>query len=109
MIASLLFLAIFFGMVVALPILLLSLVFRVVFGVLLLPFHLLGAVVRVFFGLAGGVFRLLFGAAGLLTFGVAALFFLVFLPLLPLFIIGAGIWLVARAFRPARTARVVSF
>lgn len=109
MIASLLFLAMFFGMVVVLPILLLSLVFRVALGVLLLPFHLLGAVVKVFFGLAGGLFRLLFGAAGLLTVAVAALFFLVFLPLLPFLVIGAGIWLVARAVRPARTARVVSF
>jgi hypothetical protein len=92
-----------------LPILLLSLVFRVALGVLLLPFHILGAVLKVFFGLAGGLFRLVFGAAGLLTFAAAAIFFMVFLPLLPFFIIGGGIWLVARAFRPARTARVVSF
>jgi hypothetical protein len=109
MIASLLFLAMFFGMVVVLPILVLSLVFRVALGLLLLPFHILGAVVKVFAGLAGGVLRLFFGAAGLLTFGAAALFFLVFLPLLPLFIIVGGIWLVARAFRPARAARVVSY
>jgi len=109
MIASLLFLALFFGMVVVLPILVVSLVFRVALGVLLLPFHLLGAVLRVFFGLAGGLFRLFFGAAGLLAFAVAALFFLVFLPLLPFFIIVGGIWLVARAVRPARTARVVAF
>ena len=108
MIASLVFLAMLFGMVFVLPILVLSLVFRVALGVLLLPFHLLGAVFRVAFGLVGGIFRLAFGAVGLLVFGLAALFFVVFLPLLPLFLVAGGIWLVVRAMRPARTARVVS-
>ena len=106
MIASLFFLVVLFGMVVVLPLLVLSLVFRLALGLVLLPFHILGAVFRVFFGLIGGVFRLAFGAIGLMAFGIAALFFFVLLPLAPLFLIVGGLWLFLRALSPARPGRV---
>jgi len=104
-----------------LPLLLLKLAFKVVFGLILLPFKLLGLVfglVLLPFKLLGLVLGMVFGVLGFaaravfaglgLVFSLggalfvlaAALFVLVLIPLLPFLLLGLGIWLVVRA--PAR-------
>ena len=72
---------------------------KLALGLVLLPFKILGAVFHVVFGVVGGVFRVLFSGIGVVLFVLAALAFVVLAPLLPLLILGVGVWVVARAFR----------
>jgi hypothetical protein len=83
-------------MVLALPLLLLKLAFQVVFTLIALPFKLVGLVLGLVFGVVGFVFRVLFSAAGLIFGLLAAVVFLVVLPLLPFVLLGLGIWLIVR-------------
>jgi len=101
---ALMFMALTFAFLVALPVLLVSVVLRLAVGLVLLPFKLLGGLFRLGFGLLGGLFRLTFGAVGLLAVLVGGIFCVVLLPLLPLLIVGAMVWafirLVAGPSRP---------
>ena len=74
---------------------------KLVLGLIFLPFKLLGVVFRVVFGVTFGVvglvFRLLFSGVGLVlavlvVFGLALL-----VPLIPIVLIGVGIWLLVRS------------
>ena len=81
---------------VVLPLLLLKLVLFVV----LLPFKILGLVFKVLFGVVGVVGSVLMAVVGAVFSVLAVAFVVLLIPLLPLVVIGAGIWLVARAARP---------
>ncbi len=91
---------------IALPLLVLRVAFKLVFGLIFLPFKLLGVVLRVVFGVLGAVFRVLFSGVGLVFALLAAVFFLVLLPLLPFVLLGLGLWLVLREGRPRRALHV---
>jgi len=86
----------------ALPLILL----RLAIGLVLLPFKLLGVVLKVVFGVVGLVFKVLFSGVGLVFALLAAVFFLVLLPLLPFALLGFGLWLVVREDRPRRALHV---
>jgi len=90
--------------ILALPLLILRLAFKIVFGLVFLPFHILGFLLKIAFGVAGLGFRVLFSGVGLLFGLLAALAFVVLIPLLPLAILGFGIWLLVRESRPSRRA-----
>jgi hypothetical protein len=85
------------GLLVILPLLLLKLVL----GLIFLPFKLLGLVFRVVFGVTFGilglVFKVLFSGVGL----VLALLFVaavaVLVPLIPILMIGGGLWVLFRS------------
>lgn len=103
---------------------LLTLPFRLVFGVLGLVFGLVGVVLAGIAGVAALVlvplglflwapFALLRAGFGLLKFlalgvflaiGAVVLFAVALVPVVPLLIIGGGIWLVMRLFRPRPVA-----
>jgi hypothetical protein len=101
---ALLFLTLMFGLVVMVPLVLVSVVLKVALGLAFLPFKLLGGVIRLGFGVMGGLFRLAFGAVGLLAFAMGAIFCVVLLPLLPFLIVGGLIFAIVRlAAGPART------
>lgn len=107
MIAMMVLLAVAFGFVVLLPLLLVTTVLRVALGLVFLPFKLLGGVFRLGFGLFGGLLKVGFGAAGLLAFVVGALFCVVLLPLLPFLIVGAMVWAFFSLLAGPRTVRVI--
>ena len=108
MLAMLVFLAVAFGLLIALPLMLVTVVLKVALGLVLLPFKILGGALRLGFGLVGGLFKLLFGAMGLLAFAVAAVLFVFVLPLLPFLILGALVWGVVRLARGPSPVRVVA-
>jgi hypothetical protein len=96
MISTLLALALVVLLPLALPLLLIGLVLRLV----LLPLKIVGFALRLVFKLVFGVFGLVFGVFGLVLALLAVGGFVLLLPLLPVLFVAAGIWLVARAFRP---------
>jgi hypothetical protein len=103
MLSTLILLAVAFALVVALPLLILSVFLKVILGLVLLPFRLVAGVLHLVFGLGALLFKLLFGALGFLAFAVAAILFVVALPLLPLLLLGAFVWAVIRLLGgPAR-------
>lgn len=85
---------------VLVPLILLKLVVWVV----LLPFKLIGLVVKVAFGVVGLVGSILLAIAGAVVGVIAVTFMVLLIPLLPLAVIGGGIWLLVRASRPRATA-----
>ena len=90
---------------VAVPFVLALVALKLLFTLVLLPFKILGAVVKGVLGLAaglvGGLFGLVAGGVGLVG-GLLVLFFvLVLLPLAPLLLLGAVVWLALKAFSPA--------
>jgi hypothetical protein len=86
----------------ALPLILL----RLAIGLVLLPFKLVGVVLKVVFGVVGLVFKVVFSGVGLVFALLAAVFFLVLLPLLPFALLGLAVWLVLRESRPRRALHV---
>jgi hypothetical protein len=103
MIGMLVTLLVFGGLVVLLPLLALRLLFGLALGLVLLPFKLLGVVFRVVGGLLGVFLKVLFSGVGLVFGLLAAVFFVVLLPLLPLLVLGALIWAMTRLFRSPAT------
>ena len=95
------------GFLVILPLILLKLVL----GLLFLPFKLVGLVFRVVFGvtfgLLGLVFRVLFSGVGLVLALLVAVGVALLVPLLPILLIGVGLWLLLRssARRPPMRVR----
>ena len=100
--AALVVMALMVAAVVVLPLLIL----RLAIGLVFLPFKLLGVVLRVVFGVVGLVFKVLFSGVGLVFGLLAAVFFLVLLPLLPFALVGLGLWLVLRESRPRRALHI---
>jgi len=84
--------------VLAVPFLLAAVVLKVLFVLVLLPFKL---AVGLVFGLVGGLFGLAAGGLGLLVGLFVLLMVLVVLPLTPLLLLGALVWLAIKAFSPA--------
>ena len=87
-----------------LPLLLVRLAFKALFAVVLLPFKLVGLVLRILFGAVGLAFRVVFSGMALVAGVLAFVAFVVVLPLLPLVLIGLGLWLVLRESRSSRRA-----
>jgi hypothetical protein len=85
---------------VIIPLLLIKLVLFVV----LLPFKILGLVFKVLFGVLGVVGSVLTAVIGAVAGLLALAFVFLLLPLLPLAVVGVGIWLLARAASPRTTA-----
>ena len=81
---------------VVLPLLLLKLAIFLV----LLPFKVLGLLLKVVFGLVGVVGSVLMAAVGLLVGALVVAFPAIILPLLPLLLVGAVVWLAVRGSRP---------
>ena len=100
--AALAVMALMVAAVVVLPLIIL----RLAIGLVFLPFQLLGVVLRVVFGVVGLVFKVLFSGVGLVFGLLAAVFFLVLLPLLPFALVGLGLWLVLRESRPRRALHI---
>ena len=92
--------------VLALPLLILRVAFKLVFGLVFLPFQILGLVLRFVFGVAGLGVRVLFSGLGLVFGLLAAVLLIVMVPLLPFVLLGIGLWLVLRQSRPSRGALV---
>ena len=90
-----------------LPLLILRVAFGLLFGLIFLPFKLLGVVLKIVFGVVGLVFRVLFSGVGLVFALLAAVFFVVLLPLLPFALLGFGLWLVLRQSRRAAPSTCV--
>lgn len=90
------------GFLVILPLMLLKLVL----GLILLPFKLLGLVFRVVFGILGLVFGLLFSGVGLVLALLVAVGVALLVPLLPIVLIGVGIWLLVRSSGPRTPLRL---
>lgn len=108
MLATLVFLAVAFGLLVAVPLMVVTLILKVALGLVLLPFKILGGALRLTFGLVGGLFKVLFGAMSFLAFAVAAVVFVFLLPLLPFLILGALVWGIFRLARGSSAVRVVA-
>jgi hypothetical protein len=85
------------GLLVILPLILIKLVL----GLIFLPFKLLGLVFRVVFGVTVGrvglVFRLLFSGVGLVLALLVAVGVALLVPLVPIVLIGVGLWLLVRS------------
>ena len=78
---------------------------KVLLTLVLLPFKIVGGIVKgafgLVFGLLGGLFGLFAGGVGLLG-GLLVLFLvLVVLPLAPLLLLGALVWVALRAISPS--------
>jgi hypothetical protein len=74
---------------------------------LILPFKILGFVLRLVFGIVGAVVGLLFSGLGLGLAVLAVVAVAILAPLLPILLVGMGIWLVVRAARPRPAVQVI--
>jgi hypothetical protein len=90
------------GFLVLLPLLLL----KVVFALIWLPFRLLGLVLRIVFGVLFGVIGVVFSGAGIVLAVILALGLALVIPLLPVFLIGFGLWLLLRSTTPKPPLRL---
>jgi hypothetical protein len=86
---------------IAVPFVLLAVAFKVLFALVLLPFKIVGGLFKAVFGLIGGLFGLAAGGIGLLFGLVVMIGVLVVLPLAPLLLLGAVVWLALKAASPA--------
>jgi hypothetical protein len=90
-----------FGLLILiLPLMLLGLLLKLVLFAVSLPFRVIGLAFKLVFGIFGLVFKVLFSAAGLVGALVACFVVVMMLPLLPLLLVGAGLWLMTRPLRP---------
>jgi hypothetical protein len=94
-------------LVLAVPLILVAFVVKMALLLLFLPFKILGFALKLVTGILGAVFGLVFSGLGLGLAVLAFVAFAVVLPLLPLVLLGAGIWLVVRAARPRTAVQVV--
>jgi hypothetical protein len=92
-------------LIAVVPLVILGVAFKVLFALVLLPFKILGGLFKGVLGLLGGLFGLVVGGVGL-GFGLIVLLVVfVLLPLAPLLLLGAIVWLALTALSPAaRTA-----
>ena len=83
------------------PLVILAVAFKVLFALILLPFKIVGGLLKGLLGLIGGLFGLVAGGTGLVFGLLALLVVFVLLPLAPLLLLGAIVWLALKAFSPA--------
>ena len=95
------------AMLVTLPLVFVLVLVKVALALLFLPFKILGFVLRAVTGVLGAVFGLVFSGLGLGLGVLAFLAFAVLIPLLPVVLLGVGIWLVVRALRPRPAVQVI--
>ena len=85
------------GMFVVLPLIVLGVLLRVAVALLILPIKLIGVVFKVVFGVLGALIGVVFSGVGIvLALGLGLLLF-VALPLLPFLVLLGVIWGVTRA------------
>jgi hypothetical protein len=88
-------------LVAVVPFVILAVALKVFASLILLPFKILGGLLKGVVGLIGGLFGLVAGGIGL-AFGLLVLLVVfVLLPLAPLILLGAVVWVALKAFRPA--------
>ena len=92
MLGTLIGVMLFFGAVVLLPILLIVVLFKIVVALIVIPFRLAGGLLSVLAGIGSVIGAILFG-----------LLMLVMIPLAPILVLFAIVWLVFRMFRGPRT------
>jgi hypothetical protein len=89
----------------AVPFVLALVALKVLLSLVLLPFKILAGVLKgvfgLVFGLLGGLFGLVAGGVSLLGVLLVLFFVVVLLPLAPLLLLGALVWLALKAFSPA--------
>lgn len=106
------FLAGLFGLLalLAVPFVLVLVALKVLLTLVLLPFKIVAGLLKgvfgLVFGLLGGLFGLVAGGVSLLGVLLVVFFFVVLLPLAPLLLLGAVVWLALKAFSP--TPRLVA-
>jgi hypothetical protein len=100
-----------FGLVVLallwVPLMLLRVAFKVLFGLVFLPLKLVGVLFQVVFGVLGVVLRVLLSGAGLILALVAVVGLVILIPLIPFLLVGLVLWLVTRRQRPHGMLRTV--
>jgi hypothetical protein len=77
----------------AVPLIALACIVRLAVGLALLPVRLIGAALQLAVGVVGLVLKVLLGLLGLIVG-------LVLLPLLPLLLVGLGVWLLIKLLTP---------
>ena len=95
------------AMLAMLPLVFVLVLVKVALALLFLPFKILGFVLRLVTGVLGAVFGLVFSGLGLGLAALAVVAVVVLVPLLPVVLLGAGIWLVVRASRPRPAVQVI--
>ena len=88
----------FLGLLLAVPILLLGVMLRLVFAIAFLPLRLAGLALKLTFGLAFGVVGLVLGLVALVV-GCVVMGAVLLIPLLPVLLLAAFVWLVYRLTR----------
>jgi hypothetical protein len=98
MLEALVVLAVGFGLLLLLPLLLLKLFLGLAFGLVVLPYKLLGSLFHAGFAVVGGLAKLLAGGAAVVLglFGVVLV--VACLPLLPIIALGFFVYLIFRIF-----------
>jgi len=90
---------------IAVPFVLMLVGLKVLFPLIFLPFKIFAGLLKAVFGLAagllGGLFGLVAGGVGLVVGLGVLLLVLVVLPLAPLLLLGAVVWLALKALSPA--------
>ena len=102
------------GAMIVVPVLILGAFLKVVAAVILLPFKVIAVLFKGFFGIVGGLLGavgaaigIVFGGFGLLLGLLCAIVFGIFLPLMPLLLLGLVVWVALKAASPApRSASV---
>ena len=89
----------------AVPFVLALVALKVLLTLVLLPFKIVGGLLKgafgLVFGLLGGLFGLVAGGVGLIGALLVVFFVVVLLPLAPLLLLGAVVWLALKAFSPS--------
>ena len=99
MIGFLLLTFLFVGFLLLLPLMIVGLALRLIFGLAVLPLKLAGLAFKLTFGLIAGLIGLIVGLIALAVFLVTAGVFLL-IPLLPFLLLGGAAWLAWRIVRP---------
>ena len=94
-------------LVVAVPVILVVITVKLAMTLLFLPFKILGFLFRMVFGVVGAVFGLIFSGLGLGLAVLSMVAVAILAPLLPILLVGLGIWLVVRATRTRTAVQVV--
>ena len=98
MVGMFVLMALFVGFLLLLPLMIVGLLLRLIFGLAMLPLKLAGFAIKLTFGLVAGLVGLVVGLALLAVFVVTAGAFLL-IPLLPIVLIGGAAWIVWRILR----------
>jgi hypothetical protein len=100
---GLLLLVLFVGFLLLIPLMIVGLALRLLFGIVLLPFKLAGLAIKLTFGLVAGVVALVVGLAVVVA-AVLAVGAVLLIPLIPVLLAAGGLWLIWRLARRRPTA-----